>query len=194
MIIKCILPWPISVTYAIICTGHPIFKTCHTIITYLMLLSTKIMLLSHTSCYYQQKSCYYQTPHAIIHKSYVIIVQLVLLSDISTTHLLSNISCYYQTPHVIIKQIMLLSNNSCYYQTPHVIINTSTYYPYTLYDTILPNEASQLLVAQLVEHSLNVQALGLGFKPRSGIEFFGLFWGFQRRWSWIWLSLYGCSY
>ena len=62
-----ILPWRISVTYAIICTGHLIFKTC-------------VILLSHTSCYYHQKLCYYQTPHAILHKTYVIIVQLVLLS------------------------------------------------------------------------------------------------------------------
>ena len=39
-------------------------------------------------------------------------------SDTSTTHMLS-------------------SNNSRYYQTPHIIINTSTYYSYTLYHTII---------------------------------------------------------
>lgn len=37
-------PWPISVTYVIIFTGHPIFKTCHTIITCLRLLSIQFML------------------------------------------------------------------------------------------------------------------------------------------------------
>ena len=83
---------------------HPIFKTCHTVITYLMLSSTKIMLLSHTSTYYQQKSFYYQTHHAIIHKTYVIIIQLVILSDTSTTHDII-------TLHFIVRQLMLLSNN-----------------------------------------------------------------------------------
>ena len=40
--------------------------------------------------------------------------------------------------------MMLLSTNSCdyqqnpsYYQTPHIIINTSTYYSYTSYHTII---------------------------------------------------------
>ena len=96
----------------------------------LMLLSTKIMLLSHTSCYYQQKSCYYQTPHAIIHKTYVIIVQLVILSDTSTTHVIKHII-------FIIRYLMLLSDTSFYYQTTHVITNTLTYYPYTSYHTII---------------------------------------------------------
>ena len=103
------VPWPISVTHAIICTGHPIFKTCHTINTYLMPLSPQIMLLSHTSCYYQQKSCYYQTFHAIIHKTYVFIVQNVLLSDTSTNH-------------VIIKQLMLLSTPQPIILTLHIIL------------------------------------------------------------------------
>ena len=95
-----------------------------------MLLSTKIMLLSHTSCYYQQKSCYYQSPHAIIHKTYAFILQLVLLSEISTTH-------------VITKHIMLLSDTSCYFQ--HLNLTSSQFISY-YHSTV-----------QLEEHSLNTR-------------------------------------
>ena len=75
------------------------------------------------------KTCHYQTPHAIIHKTYVTIVQLVLLSDTSTTHviirhlmLLSNKSCYYQTTHVIMKDPMLLSTPQPIILTLHTIL------------------------------------------------------------------------
>ena len=123
-----------------------------------MLLSTKIMLLSHTSCYYQQKSCYYQSPHAIIHKTYAIILQLVLLSDISTTH-------------VITKHIMLLSDTSCYYQ--HLNLLSSQFISY-YYSTVQP----PLIVAQLEERSL-ITRKGPGSSPGlvsviSGYIVFGL--------------------
>ena len=115
MIIKCILPWPIIVTYAIICTGHPIFKTCHTIITSLMLLSTKIMLLSHSSCYYQRKSWYYQTTHAIIHKTCYYRTTCAIIRHL-------NNACYYQTHHVIIRHLMLLSTPQPIILTLHIIL------------------------------------------------------------------------
>ena len=157
----CFLLWPISVTYAIICTGHPIFKTCQK--------------LSQTSCYYQQKSCYYHTPHAIINKNHAIIKLLMLLSiklmllsynlryyQTPQQLMLSNTSCllpWYQIPHVIIRHIILLSKNSCYYQHLNLLsLHFISYY----YSSVQPS----LIVAQMVEP---------GFKSRSGKKSFGGF-------------------
>ena len=143
--------------------------------------SKLLILLSHTSCYYQQKLCYYHTTHAIINKNHAIIKHLVLLS-IKHMLLLYNL-CYYQTPqqrmwlsntsyyyqkHHAIKQIMLLSNTSCYYQHLNLLSLHFISYNYSLAQPLL-------IMAQLALAHVQVRK-----------KIVGLFWGFQRRWSWIW--------
>ena len=56
------IPWPISVTHAIITTGHPIFTICHNIINQFMSLSIQF--------------------GAIINKIYTIIIYPMLLLTI----------------------------------------------------------------------------------------------------------------
>ena len=52
------LPWPISVTQAIITTGHPIFMICHNIISHIILLSDTYIII--------KQIIYYQTTKVII--------------------------------------------------------------------------------------------------------------------------------
>ena len=59
ILIICFLPWPISVTQAIITTGHPIFMICHNIINHIILLSDTYVII-------KQIIYYYQTTHVII--------------------------------------------------------------------------------------------------------------------------------
>ena len=63
------------------------------------------------------------TIHAMINKIYTIIIYPMPLLTIWCYYQLTN-SCDYQ-------------QNPSYYQTPHIIINTSTYYSYTSYHTII---------------------------------------------------------
>ena len=119
-------------------TGHPIFKTCHTIITCLRLLSIQFMLLLTKFILLSSTPCHYLQYDAIINQLMRLSAKPILLSDTSysdtsTTHmLLSSKSCYYQTAYVIIRHL-------CYYQTTHVIIKhlilLSTYHSYTSYHT-----------------------------------------------------------
>ena len=57
---SCYIPWPISVTHAIITTGHPIFTICQNML-----------------CYYQRDSSYYHMPHAIINTIHAIINKIL---------------------------------------------------------------------------------------------------------------------
>ena len=139
------IPWPISVTHAIITTGHPIFIICQNML-----------------CYYQRDSSYYHMPHAIINtnhaiinKIYTIIIYPMLLltiwcyyqptlagiskthsisdnsySDTSTTHIIIRHIILLSDTYVIFKQITLLSDNSLIIKhlillsTPQLIILT----------------------------------------------------------------------
>ena len=69
--------------------------------------------------------------------------------------------------HPIIRHLIFRHlNNSRYYQTHHVIINTSTYYPYSQYHTII--------------FQCSPRSLWPGFKSRSGKKFFGPFLRFSK--------------
>ena len=63
-----LIPWPISVTQAIITTGHPIFMICHNIINHIILLSDTYVIIKQIILL-SNNSSYYQTPHIIINTS-----------------------------------------------------------------------------------------------------------------------------
>ena len=148
----CILPWPISVTHAIITTGHPIFIICqnmlccyqrdssyynmpHAIINTIHAIINNIYTIIIYPMLLLTIWCYYQPTHASISKTYSIIGHLIFrhlnnLYYYQTHHLLIRHLCYYQTNHIIIKQLTLLSNTSYYYQHLNLLFLQFIWYHY----------------------------------------------------------------
>ena len=155
------IPWPISVTHAIITTGHPIFTICHNIINQFMSLSIQfgaIINKIYTIIIYPMILltiwCYYQPTHVKFSKTQSIIRHLIFrhLNNsyyYRTHHVIIRHLFYYQTNHFIINQLTLLSNTSNYYQRLNLLFLHFIWYYYY-------HEAQPLfIVAQLVERSLS---------------------------------------